>query len=84
VDLRTGENPRQAEDLRFYCNQLLGQVARRHGQVDSQELFDFWVERMQLDDPDRFLPRLGKIVDLLVQGDWWIDREALRAKLPSP
>jgi hypothetical protein len=84
VDLRAGANPRQAEDLRFYCNQLLGQVARRHSQVDSQALFDFWVERMQLDNPEMLLPRLGKIVDVLVQSNWWLDCAALRAKLPSP
>ena len=81
VDLRAQGQAR--EDLRFFTNQLLGQVARRHSQVEEQEIFDFWVERMELDDPGKFLPRLAKILDLLVSDDWWFDREALRNKIPA-
>ena len=43
--------------LLFFTNQILGQVARKHSQVEEQEIFDFWVERMELDDPGKFLPR---------------------------
>ena len=64
-------------------NQLLGQVARRHSQVEEQDIFDFWVERMELNDPGQFLPRLAKVLDVIVDGDWWFDRDALRAKIPS-
>ncbi|MEW8027294.1 MAG: hypothetical protein AB2792_11470 [Candidatus Thiodiazotropha sp.] len=71
------------EDLKFFTNQLLGQVARRHSQVEEQEIFDFWVERMELDDPGKFLPRLAKVLEVIVDGDWWFDRDALRAKIPA-
>ncbi len=71
------------EELKFFTNQLLGQVARRHSQVEEQEIFDFWVERMELNDPGQFLPRLAKVLDVIVDGDWWFDRDALRAKIPS-
>ncbi len=73
---------KQRENLTFYTNQLLGAVARRHSHVETQEAFDAWVERLELHDPERFLPRLRNVVDVLVQDDWWIDREALVAKLP--
>jgi hypothetical protein len=81
VDIRA-DGP-EREDLKFFTNQLLGQVARRHSQVEEQEIFDFWVERMELDAPDKFLPRLAKILDVIAEDDWWFDRDTLRARIPS-
>lgn len=80
VDLRSQGD--QRENLLLFTNQLLATVARRHGAVDGQADFDKWVERLELNDPDKFLPRLSSIVDVIVQDDWWIDRDALRAELP--
>ncbi len=81
ADLRA-EGP-DRDSLTFFTNQLLGQVARRHSQVEEQEIFDFWVERMELDDPSKFLPRLAKILDVIVEDDWWFDRDELRSKIPE-
>lgn len=81
VGIRT--EGRQKEDLTFYVNNLLGAVARRHSDVESQEQFDYWVEKLELTDPAKFLPRLRNVVDVLVQEDWWLDREAIWAKLPD-
>lgn len=81
VDLRAREP--QREHLLIYANQVLATVARRHSNVDTQQDFDQWIERMELDDPTRFLPRLRNIVDVLVQDDWWFDRQALQAALPA-
>ena len=81
VDLRAREP--QREHLLIYANQALATVARRHSNVDSQQEFDRWIERMELNDPARFLPRLRNIVDVLVQDDWWFDRAALQAALPA-
>jgi hypothetical protein len=81
VDLRAQGQDR--EDLSFFTNQLLGQVARRHSQVEEQEIFEFWVERMELDDPQKFLPRLARVLEVMVDNDWWFDRDQLRAKIPS-
>jgi len=80
VDLRAQEP--QREHLLFYTNQLLATVARRHSGVDGQQAFNRWIEDMELSDPMLFLPRLRNVVDVLVQDDWWFDREALRAALP--
>ena len=81
VDMRADGPDR--EDLKFFTNQLLGQVARRHSQVEEQEIFDFWVERMELDDPAKFLPRLAKVLDVIVEDGWWFDRDELRALIPA-
>ena len=81
VGIRT--EGRQKEDLSFYVNNLLAAVARRHSNVESQEQFDYWVEKLELNDPAKFLPRLRNVVDVLVQEDWWLDRDAIWAKLPD-
>ncbi len=81
ADVRT--EGQQRKDLRFFASQLLGQVARRHSHVENQAQFQAWVERLELDQPDKFLVRLRNVVDVLVQEDWWIDRDAIHASLPD-
>jgi len=81
VDLRAPEP--QRDNLLIYTNQLLATVARRHSGVENQPAFDQWLTDMELKDPAQFLPRLRNVVDVLVQEDWWFDREALQAKLPA-
>lgn len=73
---------RQREDLMFFATQLLGNVARRHSGVDSQTQLDAWMERLELKEPEKFLIRLRNVVDVLVQDEWWFDREALQERLP--
>jgi len=81
VDLRAREP--QREHLLLFTNQLLATVARRHSGVDGQEAFNRWIEDMELNDPAAFLPRLRNVVDVLVQDEWWFDRDALQAALPA-
>lgn len=81
VDLRAQGVPR--DSLRFFSAQLLGDVARRHSQVEEKDIFDFWVERMELNDPSMFLPRLGKVLDVITGSDWWYDRDELRRLIPD-
>jgi hypothetical protein len=73
---------KQRENLMFFTTQVLGNVARRHSGVDSQQAFDLWMDRLELREPDKFLVRLRNVVDVLVQDDWWFDREALQARIP--
>ncbi len=81
ADLRAPQG-KERDNLLFYTNQLLATVARRHSDVHDQEAFERWFKKLELDDPAKFLPRLRNVVDVLVQDDWWIDREAIQAKLP--
>ena len=80
VDLRTKD--KQKENLAFFTNNLIASVARRHSQVENQDQFDYWFDKLELNDPQLFLPRLRNVVDVMVQDDWWIDRDALWASLP--
>jgi hypothetical protein len=82
ADMRAEEGP-EKERLVFFSNQLLGNVARRHSSVDSQDQFNLWVDRLELNDPDKFLVRLRNVIDVLAQDDWWIDRDALQNHLPA-
>jgi len=81
ADLRARDP--QREHLLLYASQMLATVARRHSGVDGQQSFNKWIEDMELNDPALFLPRLRNVVDVLVQDDWWFDREALQAALPA-
>jgi hypothetical protein len=81
ADLRTTGN--QRDNLMFFTSQILGNVARRHSGVQTQVEFDRWMDRLELREPEKFLVRLRNVVDVLVQDDWWFDRNALQAKLPS-
>jgi hypothetical protein len=74
---------KERDNLLFYTNQMLATVARRHSDIQDQAAFDAWFKRLELDDPAKFLVRLRNIVDVLVQDNWWIDRDAVHAKLPN-
>ncbi len=82
VDMRTADHPRR-EDMLFFTQQMLGKVARRHSDIEDQTQFDYWIEKLELDQPDKFLVRLRNIVDVLVQEDWWFNRDELRASIPE-
>lgn len=81
VELRAKED--EKDNLSFFANQLLGTVSRRHSNVESQEDFTAWIDKLELNDPQKFLIRLRNVVDVLVQDDWWLDRDALREAMPE-
>ncbi len=80
VELRAEE--KQHDDLHFFAMQLLGSVARRHANVTSQDEFNSWMERLELTDPAKFLVRLRNVIDVMVQDEWWFDRDHIQATLP--
>ncbi len=80
TDLRAKD--KQLEDLRFFSMQLMGSVARRHSKIEEQDEFKEWLEKLELNDPSKFLVRLRNVIDVLVQDDWWVDRDAIHATLP--
>jgi hypothetical protein len=82
ADLRAPAGP-DRDRLLFFAQQLLGRVARRHSAVENQQQFDYWVGKLELNDPDKFLVRLRNVVDVLVQDEWWFDRAALQADIPE-
>lgn len=80
ADIRTDGT--QHQNLTFFASQMLTNVARRHSGVDSQAAFDHWRDRLELREPEKFLTRLRNVVDVLVQDNWWFDRDALHERLP--
>jgi len=81
IDMRASEDTHN--DLAFFATQMMGDVARRHSQVETQEQFDQWKNRLELDDPEKFLVRLRNVLDVMAQEAWWVDRDALRDTLPT-
>jgi len=66
----------------FLAKTILGNVAKRHSNVNTQKEMDAWLFKLELNDPEVFLPRLSLVINSIVEENWWIDRDALRAKLP--
>lgn len=81
VDLRADDA--QHESQCFLVDNLIAMVAKRHGNVQDQQAMDRWLDRLELRDPQLFLPRLAMVVDAIVGDKWWFDRDVLRGKLPA-
>ena len=80
ADIRSTDD--KHDSLTFLTQNILGQVAKRHSSVNTQAELDAWLEKLHLHDPGEFLPRLATVIDVMVQDDWWFDRDAIREKLP--
>lgn len=66
VDLRADDGRHESQC--FLVDNLIAMVARRHGHVQDQEALDRWLDRLELRDPQIFLPRLAQAVDAIVAG----------------
>ncbi len=62
---------------------MLTAVARRHSGIENQADLDAWVDRLELNDVNGFLSRLRRIIEALVQDNWWIDRDTIQSELPD-
>ena len=82
VELRAKDEA-QRTSLGFLTGNMLAGVANRHSDLKEKDQIDFWVERLELDQPDKFLPRLATMLDVIIGDKWWIDRDAIRANLPE-
>jgi hypothetical protein len=81
IDMRAEEDTHN--DLSFFATQMMGEVARRHSNVENQQEFDRWTKKLELDDPEKFLVRMRNVLDVMAQDNWWVDRAALRDALPQ-
>lgn len=78
IDLRADDASHTS--LSFLANTLIGRVAERHSKVRDQTTLDQWMNKLELRDPQVFLPRLSKVVSIIVGDAWWFDRDELRKK----
>ncbi|MBU0622164.1 MAG: hypothetical protein KJ795_09970 [Gammaproteobacteria bacterium] len=81
IDLRASDDAH--ENLSFLADNLISMVAKRHSNVQDQAAMDRWLERLQLREPQVFLPRLSQEVETIVAGKWWFERDELRRRLPD-
>jgi hypothetical protein len=81
VDLRADDDKHESQG--FLVDNLIALVAKRHSNVQDQAAMDKWLDRLELRDPQVFLPRMAAVIDAIVGGKWWFDRDVLRGKLPD-
>ena len=81
VDLRAEDD--KHESLGFLADNLIAMVAKRHSRVQDQNAMNLWLDKLELRDPQMFLPRMGLVVDTIVGDKWWFDRDVLRDRLPE-
>ena len=82
ADLRT--EGKEHESLTFFTNQLVASVAKRHRGIENDpEMIRIWTEILGLNEVPELLARLGAMLNVIVGDQWWIDRDALRARLPG-
>ena len=79
ADLRAQD---EHENLTFFTMQTLAKVAKRHRNIEDEESIKIWIEILELNDTEVLLTRLAKILDVMTDGQWWFDRDQLRAQLP--
>ena len=80
ADIRAAEDKHHS--LTFLTQNIIGQVAKRHSNVSTQAELGTWMDKLHLKEPGDFLPRMATVIDVLVQDEWWFDRDELRKKLP--
>jgi len=78
IDMRADDETHESQG--FLANNLVAMVAEGHSNVRDQTALNKWLDKLQLRDPQVFLPRLGQVVDVIVAGKWWFDRDELRKK----
>ncbi len=72
----------QRDSVMFLTSAMLAKVAERHSNVNSQEAMNLWLNKLDLLNPKVFLPRLAQVIDAITEGQWWYNRDELRARLP--
>ena len=80
ADLRLEGEKR--DSVMFLTTNMIAKVAERHSNVTDQGQLNFWMDKLELNDPQLFLPKLAQVIDAIVADNWWFDKDELRAKLP--
>ena len=79
ADMRGDEH---RENLMFLTTQIIAKVAKRHRDIEGEDMIKTWIEILELNDTDQLFQRLAKIIDAITADNWWFDRDELRAQLP--
>ena len=79
ADIRGDEH---RENLMFLTTQIVAKVAKRHRNIEGEEMIKTWIEILELNNTDVLFERLAKIIDTITADNWWFSRDDLRAQLP--
>ena len=82
VDMRA-KTDEEHENLSFLTRNIIVKVAQAHSGIKEQADLNQWMERLELNAPEKFLPRLALIIGSIVEENWWVDRDSLRQKIPG-
>ncbi len=73
----------ERDSLTFFTNQMVAGVAKRHRGIENDPgMIKMWIEILGLNDVKELLSRLALMLDAITGDNWWIDRDALRSRLP--
>jgi len=81
ADIRSKDEEHQS--LTFLTQNILGKVAKEHSNINTQTELDAWIKKLELNQPEIFIPRLAAILDIMAEDQWWYDRDTLRQKIPD-
>jgi len=81
ADIRTSDENHSS--ISFLTSNILARVAESHSDVKDQHSLDIWIQKLELKDPEQFLPRLAKILNIITDDKWWYDKDKLREKIPQ-
>lgn len=76
VDLRATDE--EHEGLSFLTRNVLVKVAELHSGIKSQKELDIWRLKLELNEPEKFLPRMSLVIGAIVEDNWWFSRDELR------
>jgi len=76
VDMRASDE--EHESLSFLTKNVLVKVAELHSGIKSQKELDIWRLKLELNEPEKFLPRMALVIGAIVEENWWFDRDELR------
>jgi len=81
ADIRASDENHSS--ISFLTSNILARVAEGHSDVKDQHSLDIWLQKLELKDPEQFLPRLSKILNIITEDKWWYDKDKLREKIPQ-
>jgi len=78
----TRSNDQEYKNLTFLTSQITAQVAKRHRGISDPQSIQTWIKMYELDEISKLLPKMALILETIVAGNWWYDRDEIRKQLP--
>jgi len=63
----------KSESTMFLTKNLVTTIAKRHSNIINQGQLNFWMDKLEFNDPAQFLPKISQVINAIAAGDWWFD-----------